>query len=200
MTSKAFVGALAGALMLAASFCSYPASAVTVDFEGFANGTALTNQIPGLTFTNALVLTAGVSLNETEFPPHSGVNAVVDNFGPITIQFASPESNVTGFFTYNTQLTLQAFDASNAVVATTLSTFAQNFVSSGNPPNNFLSLSGLNITKITITGDPAGGSFVLDDLSFTAATATPLPAALPLFATGIGGLGLLGWRRRWKVN
>jgi hypothetical protein len=29
--------------------------------------------------------------------------------------------------------------------------------------------------------------------------ATPLPAALPLFATGIGGLGLLGWRRKRKV-
>jgi len=27
---------------------------------------------------------------------------------------------------------------------------------------------------------------------------TPLPAALPLFATGFGGLGLLGWRRKWK--
>jgi hypothetical protein len=25
---------------------------------------------------------------------------------------------------------------------------------------------------------------------------TPLPAALPLFATGIGALGLLGWRRK----
>jgi hypothetical protein len=26
--------------------------------------------------------------------------------------------------------------------------------------------------------------------------ATPLPATLPLFATGLGGLGLLGWRRK----
>jgi hypothetical protein len=26
----------------------------------------------------------------------------------------------------------------------------------------------------------------------------PLPAALPLFATGLGGLGLLGWRRKRK--
>jgi hypothetical protein len=25
---------------------------------------------------------------------------------------------------------------------------------------------------------------------------TPLPSALPLFATGLGGLGLLGWRRK----
>jgi hypothetical protein len=30
--------------------------------------------------------------------------------------------------------------------------------------------------------------------------ATPLPAALPLFATGLGGLGLLGWRRKRKAR
>ena len=29
---------------------------------------------------------------------------------------------------------------------------------------------------------------------------TPLPAALPLFATGLGGLGLLGWRRKRKAQ
>jgi len=28
---------------------------------------------------------------------------------------------------------------------------------------------------------------------------TPLPAALPLFATGLGGLGLLGWHRKRKA-
>jgi len=29
-------------------------------------------------------------------------------------------------------------------------------------------------------------------------TSTPLPAALPLFATGLGALGLFGWRRKRK--
>ena len=29
--------------------------------------------------------------------------------------------------------------------------------------------------------------------------ATPLPAALPLFATGLGVWGLLGWRRKRKA-
>ena len=29
---------------------------------------------------------------------------------------------------------------------------------------------------------------------------TPLPAALPLFATGIAALGLLGWRRKRKAQ
>jgi hypothetical protein len=32
----------------------------------------------------------------------------------------------------------------------------------------------------------------------TTVSATPLPAALPLFATGLGALGLLGWRRKRK--
>jgi uncharacterized protein (TIGR03118 family) len=35
---------------------------------------------------------------------------------------------------------------------------------------------------------------------FGAIEPTPLPAALPLFATGIGGLGLLGWRRKRKAQ
>jgi hypothetical protein len=40
-----------------------------------------------------------------------------------------------------------------------------------------------------------------DDVSVdqvTVGAATPLPAALPLFATGLGALGLLGWRRKRK--
>jgi hypothetical protein len=31
------------------------------------------------------------------------------------------------------------------------------------------------------------------------APAVPLPAALPLFASGIGALSLLGWRRKKKA-
>jgi hypothetical protein len=33
---------------------------------------------------------------------------------------------------------------------------------------------------------------------FEGIAGTPLPAALPLFATGLGALGLLGWRRKRK--
>src|SRR5215831_5405955 len=42
---------------------------------------------------------------------------------------------------------------------------------------------------------------VIDDpLPEGVAAATPLPAAFPLFATGVGALGLFGWRRKRKAT
>ena len=43
------------------------------------------------------------------------------------------------------------------------------------------------------TPDYIGAQYVAPPL------VTPLPAALPLFATGLGALGLLGWRRKRKA-
>jgi hypothetical protein len=54
--------------------------------------------------------------------------------------------------------------------------------------------------------DSKNGSFTVQgfdlrtDGSFTTEGAeTPLPAALPLFASGIGAMSLLGWRRKRKA-
>jgi hypothetical protein len=54
---------------------------------------------------------------------------------------------------------------------------------------------GIGIGILTlIDGGGLGG-----DISFSlVAEQTPLPAALPLFTTGLGALGLLGWRRKRK--
>jgi hypothetical protein len=50
-----------------------------------------------------------------------------------------------------------------------------------------------------ITSDALDDAFAHDDPgTWTVTTVTPLPAALPLFATGLGALGLLGWRRKRK--
>ena len=46
------------------------------------------------------------------------------------------------------------------------------------------------------TDNNVGGTRTLDVVD--APSQTPLPAALPLFATGLGGLRLLGWRRKRK--
>ena len=66
-----------------------------------------------------------------------------------------------------------------------------------------LTLSPFYYVFETITYNPGppiyvvsnGAEFSLDIVS----AATPLPTALPLFATGLGGLGLLGWRRKRKA-
>jgi len=41
-------------------------------------------------------------------------------------------------------------------------------------------------------------SLEFTSVEFSGLGETPIPAALPLFASGLGGLGLLGWRRKRK--
>ena len=159
----------------------------TVNFEGQNDSTIITNQYPGMTFTNTIVLTSGISLNEFEFPPH-GLNVASDNSGPIRVSFTTPQTRVQAVFTYLQPLTIRAFDASNNLVATVTSRTgcASNLALSGTAgcsPNESISVSASSISSVTITGDPLGSSFTLDDLTASltvnssSATETPfLPA------------------------
>ena len=190
LSPSAVVRQLASALLISllALMATSPARATIIDFEGLPSGTMLTNQLAGLTFTNSVVLTAGVSLNELDFPPHSGTN-VINNFGSggITINFAIPLASVGGYFTYTAQLTLNAFDASNNLLGTIQSSFSENIGSSNNPPNEFLSLFATDIRILTITNASSGAPFTFDDLTFQAA-AVPEPGTLALLGAGLAGL------------
>jgi hypothetical protein len=140
---------------------------VFIDFETFPDGTPIldstpiTTQFPGLTFTNATVITAGISLNEFEFPPHSGTNVVFDDGGPISLSFATPVSSFGGYFTYLEPLTLVGFDTTSTQVASATSAFSSNAALFGDPgssPNEFLSVAFTGgISSVTITADPLGG-------------------------------------------
>lgn len=174
--------------------------AATIDFEGFPGGTALTTQYPGLTFINATVLTAGVGLNEFEFPPHSGTNTVFDDGGPMSISFATPILSFGAYFTYAEPLLLQARDATGTQVASTTSAFFSNMALSGDPgsaPNEFLGLNyASGIASITITGDAFGGSFVMDDVGAT--SAAPEPGSFILLSTIIPAFLWIARRRPSK--
>jgi hypothetical protein len=164
-----------------------PAMAGLIDFEDLADSTAIGSSYSGLglTFTNGTVLTAGISLNEFDFPPFSGVNVAFDDGGPITIQFASPVSFVSAYFTYTQQLTFAAFDALNNPLGSVLSTSSNNL-----GLNELLQLTAPGIQRIVISADPAGTSFTMDDLSFTTETTpVPEPAAFRLLCCGLA-LGL----------
>src|ERR1035437_10469801 len=97
------------------------AGPITIDFEGLPDSTILTNQYPGVTFSNAVILTAGISLDEFEFPPHSGTNVASDNGGPMTIMFGSPVTSLSGYFTYAEPLSLAGFDILSNPVGTATS-------------------------------------------------------------------------------
>lgn len=174
-----------------------PAGTVLIDFESFADGDTLTNQITGLTFTNTVVLTAGFSLNEIDFPPRSGVNVVSDSGGPINISFATPIFGFTAYFTYIEPLSLSAFNGSSAQVDSALSMFSNNTSTGGDQgssPNELLNVSSLaGISSVSITGDPAGGSFVMDDVAL--ATAVPEPR-LPWLVLSASGLFAFFLRQR----
>src|SRR3954452_11655682 len=80
---------------------------VTVDFESLTEGQAAASLVPGYTFTNALVLQSGASLNEIEFPPKSGTKVVADVGGPMVIKFTNPVTKFTGYFTHSQAVTIR---------------------------------------------------------------------------------------------
>ena len=84
---------------------------------------------------------------------------------------------------------------------------------SGNQTFSFLGIllapgEGLITSVRIVTGTTALGPsetpgvdlVVMDDFIFGEPSNTPLPAALPLFATGLGALGLIGWWRKRKAQ
>lgn len=71
----------------------------------------------------------------------------------------------------------------------------------GVPDFQTVLLSGwTDLASLTISGVDASdafGDYSVDNIVLES-TAAPLPAALPLFATGLAALGLLGCRRKRK--
>lgn len=175
--------------------------ATTIGFEEFADGQSISNQIAGLTFTNATVLEAGSSLNEFDFPPRSGVKAVVDDGGPLSILFASDMSTFSAFFTYTTQLTLRAYDGSDTLVDSASSLFASNYVSSGtvgSSPNELLAVDFAGgIRRIEVFGAMSGQTFIMDDASYAVAQ-VPEPGSALLAATAL--VLAAGARRRGSAR
>lgn len=192
------------AVVALAILASLSARAAPIGFEEFADGTVLANQIAGLTFTNATVLQAGLTLNEFDYPPHGGTNVVIDEGGPMSIVFGTNVSTFSAFFTYASQVTLRAYDAADLLVDTATSLFSANYVSAGTlgaTPNELLQVDFAGgIHRIELIGDPGGLSFVLDDAAFVpASTGTvPEPSSVLLAAAALGLAA--GTRRRSRMR
>jgi hypothetical protein len=204
MFTKTIVNSFILPSVLVGLCISGAARATTIDFEGLPDSTILTTQYPGLTFSNTIILTSGISLNEFEFPPHSGTNVASDNNGPITIDFSAPITSFSGYFTYVEPLTLDGFDASDTEVATAASAFSSNdalFGDPGSSPNEFIDLSFAGgMSSVTITGDPLGGSFTMDDITYTSGTsAVPEPNSVSFYLSEAFFIVAL-WTKRRRLS
>lgn len=194
--------ALSAAALTVLVLWAAPAAAVpiTYDFEEFTDGDSVSALLAPLgatvTITNAAAITAGVSLNDFDFPPVSGSNVIFDAGGAVSLAFSSAVSSFSGFFTYNAPVSVTAF-LGGVQVGQALSAFSENYLSSGNAPNEFLELAGLGLfDSVVIAGDSLGGSFVLDDMTIDVAERTSVPEPGTLSLVALGCAALLRRRRR----
>ena len=85
----------------------------------------------------------------------------------------------------------------NGTLVGTYNPTSSSFLAESSAP---FSLTAGNNYMVTFLGTPPDGADRTAFIDNVSLTTTPLPAALPLFATGLGALGLIGWRRKRKAN
>jgi len=189
-------------LALLALFVHRPIAAsaapITIDFETLLEGTDVGSSFaPDVTFTDAIILTAGSMLDANTFPPHSGTSLAANSGGPVRLDFAAPLASFSGYFTYNAQLTIEFFDASSTSLGTVVSASDNNLATSGVGGNELLS-AVFPATFLTIDGAFFGSSFTLDDISFQFAGSAPSPVPEPGTLVLVGSGAAVWVRRRWK--
>lgn len=161
------------------------ASALPMDFESLSDSTPVSNQLSaqGVTFGNTIALTSGFSLNEFNFPPHSGSVVIGDDGnGPLEIFFSGPANGISAWFTFGSGLTMTAFDSFGGQQGSLTTGVLSNLGSSMLIDMNFQ-----NVYRLEIAGG-VPSTFVLDDLSFTIANSVPEPTTLALLAIGLIGM------------
>ena len=153
---------------------------------------------------NADTITWNVSLTLGDGEPASGSFTIDPSTLVIPSLFITfPSVDITTTWRhYTSDASVNLYDSRH--VAFSLPAFdaaLQLFLNSG---SLLIAAPLISVRVLENNGDPIGGTDVRDGFgtisASVAAPVVPLPGALPLFATGLGALGLLGWRRKRKAT
>jgi hypothetical protein len=175
---------------------------------------ALTSALLGLTGGAHAATLVGSSISAEYDFPNLGTNLCTSCFTPSSFTVGSGIETTLAFS--NTTITFD-FSANQLVVnfvggvGLNPATFSGPvFTLSGNPFPAIASVTGLPFANVTEPGDQLALNWITSSLTFNGGdqivvtfvgdtSATPLPAALPLFATGLGAFGLFSWRKKRKI-
>ncbi len=142
------------------------ADSTTITFDGLTDSSPVIAQYSanGVNFANAVALTAGISLNEFDFPPYSGATVLADDLAaPLLVSFSMPMFAVSAWFTYATPLQIHVFDFSGNVLGDVVSPNPSNLGTS-----TLIQIPFLNVGRLDFSSTQTG-SFTVDNLSFTSA-------------------------------
>lgn len=172
---------LVGALVAAAVIAIEPTQAATVRIE--YTGRVLDGRYVGQTYT------ADYVFNTNPANPYSSLSSSTENY-------------VEGGTYFGPTYTSPAVSASLTIGASIFVPTAPSSL-----PASITTAFTYSVTSFDIVDGifcDIGACFRLEPYILTETLldtgTTPLPAALPLFASGLGGLGLLGWRRKKKAQ
>ncbi len=183
---------------------------VLVDFgaglalNGFSTGTVITNQYAGsgVTFGPNYEYFLGSTSNLG--PIQAGyLRNISEVVQPGAIFFTSPVSDAV--FSWRTDSGLTTFKAYLDGVSVETPLIAPSNMDLGAGLGKFYGFENIVFNEIRLSRVSFfGGNFTLDNLQYKLADVSPvpLPAALPLYGSGlaiIGFIGFIGWRRRKRA-
>jgi hypothetical protein len=185
-------GSLASLAAVIATSSASAASFVSIDFESLALDEFVTTQYADehVLFGNAVTLVAGISLNEVDFPPTSGVNVISGlGAGSLGVAFVQPAHFVAFNITTADTAVARYYDATATLLGQ--SVIDANLGASSRVE---FDTSGQVIAGITIGSLATGHAFFLTLDDFEAAI--PEPTSFVVMALGLVPIAAAVRRRR----